>query len=161
VPEGKALFFAVLGVLDDNTGCPHNNPSLGPAELGAQVLDDWNSMASTTFCMIDGVPVNGLANPFTSPYLIQTPPFSYTLAAHHNLLAADFGEPCVRDGTTVGPAVAEGIFLMVPPLAAGGSHTIRFGGAAGPTAKPTLVWDITYNITVDPGNGRDPDRILK
>ena len=121
VPEGKALFFAVLGALADNTGCPnYNNPLLTPPQLGAQVLDFWNLVVSATFCTIDGVSVSGLANPITSPYLIQTPPFSYTLAAHHNLLAAAFGEPCIPDTTTVGPAVGEGVFLMVPPLNAGG-----------------------------------------
>jgi hypothetical protein len=162
VPEGTALFLAVLSVLDDNTGCPnYNKPLLTPPQLGTDVLDIWNSVASATFCTIDGVPVSGLANPITSPYLIQTPPFSYTLAAHHNLLAAAFDEACIADGTTVGPAVGEGVFLMVPPLVAGGPHTIRFGGVAGPTPKPMFAWDITYSITVTPANGRNPDRILQ
>ena len=110
VPEGTALFFAVLSVFDDNTGCPnYNHPLLTLPQLGEDALDIWNSVASATFSTIDGVPVSGLANPITSPYLIQTPPFSYTLAAHHNLLAAAFGEPCIADGATVGPAVAEGV----------------------------------------------------
>ena len=162
VPEGTALFFAVLSVLEDNTGCPnYNNPLLIPPQLAEQALYVWSSLASATFCTIDGVPVNGLANPIYSPYLIQTPPFSYTLAAHDNLLAAAFDEPCIADGTEVGPAVGEGVFLMVAPLAAGGVHTIEFGGAAGPTAALRFAWDITYNITVTAGSARNRDRILQ
>jgi hypothetical protein len=108
------------------------------------------------------VPINGLENTLSSPYLIESPMFYYTVAGHHNLLASAFGEPCIADGTRVGPAVAQGIFLMVPPLSAGGPHTIRFGGVAGPTAKPTLAFDITYNITVTLAPGqRNPDSILQ
>ena len=161
VPEGKALFFPVLSVFYDNTGCPdYNSPLLTPPQLVTQVLDIWNSVASAAFCTIDGVPVSGLANPITSPYLIQSSPFFYVTAPHHNLLAAAFGEPCIADGTRVGPAVAEGLFLMVPPLAAGGPHTIRFGGFEGPTARPMVALDITYNITVTPANGRNSDRTI-
>src|ERR1017187_7781490 len=37
VPHGKALFFPVLTVIDDNTGCPtYNNPLLTADQLTAQ-----------------------------------------------------------------------------------------------------------------------------
>ena len=165
VPEATALFFAVLSIFEDNTGRPtYDNPVLTVPQLADQVQNEWNSVASGTFCTIDGVPVNGLANPINSTYLIQSPPFSYTLAPSHNLLASAFGESSVPNGTTVGPAIAEGVFLMVSPLAAGGIHTIRFGGVAAAPAshRPFLAWDITYYITVaTPTSGRNPDTILK
>jgi len=148
VPDGKALFFPVLSVFDDNTGCPnYNNPLLTASQLGAQVLQIWDSAATLTTCTIDGATVEGISSPTNSPYLIQSEPFGYTLPSHDNLLATVFGEPCIPNGAKINPVVAEGIFLLVPPLAPG-KHTIHFVGVAGPIASPFFAVDLTYNITV-------------
>lgn len=157
VPPGKALFFPVLSVFDDNTGCPnYNNPLLTASELGAQVLQIWDSAASQTTCTIDGTAVEDISNPTNSPYLIQSEPFGYTLPSHDNLLAAAFGEPCIPNGAKINPVVAEGIFLMVAPLPPG-QHTIHFVGVAGPLTSPFFTVDITYNITVGPDHGNQND----
>jgi hypothetical protein len=81
---------------------------------------------------------------------VQSPAFTYTLASHNNLLAAAFSEPCIPDGTTVTPAVSDGVFQMLDPLSVG-QHTIHSVGVVGPVAHPFFFKDITYNITVAPG----------
>jgi hypothetical protein len=157
VPNGKALFFPVLTVIDDNTGCPSsNNPLLTADQLAAQAADIFTAVSETT-CTIDGVAVQGLADPQHSPYRVQSPAFTYTVASHNNLLAAVFDGPCIPDGITVTPAVSDGVFLMVAPLSVG-QHTIHFVGIVGPVANPFFFKDITYNITVAPGHGDSDDR---
>jgi hypothetical protein len=75
-----------------------------------------------------------------------SPLFSYTLPSSTNNLIYDaFGVvlpgPC-WPSLTVRPAVADGFYVMIPPLD-GGAHTIRFGGSA-----PGITLDVTYTITV-------------
>jgi hypothetical protein len=157
MPHGKALFFSILSVIDDNTGCPtYNNPLLTADQLAAQAADIFSVVSETT-CSVDGVPVPGLDDPQHSLYRVQSPAFTYKVASHNNLLAAVFDGPCIPDGITVTPAVSDGVFLMLAPLSVG-SHTVHFVGVAGPVATPFFLKDITYNITVTPDkgdNGRD------
>jgi|GEM_PF-779707 len=148
VPEGKLLFFPVLTIWTDNSGCPTYTDYTVP-ELRAEAAGEWSAVTETT-CTIDGVAVPGLGNPQTSPYLTDSTVFGYTVASHDNLLAAVFGEPCIPDGTTVFPAVAEGACLLVAPLSPG-PHTIHFVGVVGPVASPFVAFDETYNVTVAPG----------
>ena len=108
-------------------------------------------------CRYRAVPVQGLADPQHSPYRVQSPAFTYTVASHNNLLAAIFDGPCIPDGITVTPAVSDGVFLMLSPLSVG-QHTIHFVGVVGPVASPFFFKDITYNITVASGQGDGEDR---
>jgi hypothetical protein len=149
MPHGKALFFSIIAVIDDNTGCPYNNPLLTADQLAAQAAGLFSAVSKTT-CTIDGVPVQGLDDPQNTLYRVQSPAFTYTVASHNNLLAAAFGEPCIPDGTTVTPAVSDGVFLMLAPLSVG-QHTIHSVGVVGPVASPFFFKDITYDITVTPG----------
>jgi len=150
MPKGKALFFPLLSVIDDNTGCPsYNNPLLTADQLTAQAAEIFTAVSKTT-CTIDGVAVQGLDDPQHTLYRVQSPAFTYTVASHDNLLAAVFDGPCIPDGITVTPAVSDGVFLMVAPLSVG-QHTIHFVGVVGPVATPFFFKDITYNITVSPG----------
>jgi hypothetical protein len=153
MPHGKALFFSIIAVIDDNTGCPYNNPLLTADQLAAQAAGLFSAVSKTT-CTIDGVPVQGLDDPQNTLYRVQSPAFTYTVASHNNLLAAAFGEPCIPDGTTVTPAVSDGVFLMVAPLSVG-QHTIHSVGVVGPVATPFFFKDITYNITVLKDSGHD------
>lgn len=150
VPSGKALFFPVIATWVDNSGCP-SYTDFSVAELRSQAAGSF-SYVSEASCTIDGVTVQGLSNPQTTPYRVQSPAFSYTLASSDNLLAADFGEPCIPDGTTVSPAVSDGVFLMLAPLSVG-DHTIRFVGVVGPLESPFFSLDITYHLKVVPGRG--------
>jgi hypothetical protein len=60
-----------------------------------------------------------------------------------------YGEPCIPGGTTIGPAVADGVYLMLAPLAPG-NHTINFVGVVGPTNAPYVDVNLTYEVTTVP-----------
>jgi hypothetical protein len=145
VPAGIALFVPVLSNWSDNSGCPTYTDFTVP-ELEALNAGGWSFVSETT-CTIDGVPVAGLKNPQTTPFLIQSSVFSYTVASHDNLLAAAYGEPCIPDGTTVSPAVALGVCVLITPLPPG-HHTIHLVGIVGPVATPFVEIDETYNVNV-------------
>jgi hypothetical protein len=51
---------------------------------------------------------------------------------------------CGTTSSTVDGAVADGFYIMLPPLTAG-SHRINFGGT-GPTG---FTLNVTYNLTVN------------
>ena len=139
---------AVLSTWTDNSGCPSYTDFTVP-ELEAQIADAW-SFVTETSCTIDGVPISGLGDPQTTPFLIQASVFSYTVASHDNLLAGVYGETCIPDGTTVSPAVALGVCVMLAPLSPG-HHTIHFVGIVGPVSSPFVEIDVTYNINVVAG----------
>lgn len=146
IPAETPLFFTILSVWVDNSGCP-TFTSFTADELAAQAAGEWSAVTVTT-CTIDGVPVAGLDNPTTTAYLVQAPPFSYTTAERGTVLA-DFGEPCIPGRLTVYPAVADGVYLMLSPLSPG-KHSIHFVGVVGPVSSPFVEDDITYDITVLP-----------
>jgi hypothetical protein len=154
MPAGKAIFVPVLSTWTDNSACPTYNDFTVP-ELEAQNAGAWSAVTETT-CTIDGVPVSGLGDPQTTPFLVQSTVFSYTVASHDNLLAAAYGEPCIPDGTSVSPAVALAVCLMLTPLPPG-QHTIHFVGVVGPAATPFVEIDVTYNINVVGGHDGDED----
>jgi hypothetical protein len=154
MPAGKALFFPVLTPWSDNSGCPTYTDFTVP-ELEAQIAGAWSAVTETT-CTIDGVAVAGLGNPQSTSFLVQSSVFNYTVASHDNLLAAAYGEPCIPDGTTVSPAVAIGVCVMLAPLPPG-HHTIHFVGIVGPVATPFVEIDVTYKISVVGGFNPDAE----
>ena len=146
IPAGTPLFFPILSSWDDNSGCP-TFTTFTADELAAQVAGMWSSVTLTSWT-IDGVAVPGLSDPATTAYLVATPAFSYTTAQKDNVLAGLFGDTCIDGGTTIYPAVAEGVYLMLSPLKSG-KHTIHFIGQVG----PYLNENITYDITVQEDGG--------
>ncbi|MGA2247775.1 MAG: hypothetical protein ABSH48_22545 [Verrucomicrobiota bacterium] len=154
IPAGTALFFPVLSTWDDNSDCPNFDTNT-LAQLQATTDRNWSAATETT-CAIDGVAVAGLDNPQTSSYFTQATPFSYTTALSNSVLNTVYGNlPCIPGGTTVSPAVADGVYLMLAPLAPG-IHTIHFVGIVGPTNAPYLDVDLTYQITVLNAAGNFP-----
>jgi hypothetical protein len=146
VPAHTPLFLAVLSIRVNNTECP-TDTEFSVDELFEKARDQWD-IAIETSVTIDGVAVAELADPQTTPYLIESGPFSITLANHDNQLAA--GDlPCVPDGVTIAPNVARGVVLMVRPLSVG-HHVIQIRGVAGPPEDPAFVKDVTYQIEVIP-----------
>jgi hypothetical protein len=143
------LFFTILSVWEDNSGCPFT--TLTAAQLRAAAEGNWNLVTSTS-CTIDGVPVAGLSDPSNSVYHVQSPYFSYTTAKHGNVLAGIFGDTCIGGGLTIYPAVTDGAYLMLSPLKPG-KHTIHTVGVVGPLANPFVVEDVTYVITVRKNDG--------
>jgi hypothetical protein len=149
IPEGTALFFPILSTWTDNSACPISTwTSNTVEELQAATAGNWSAVTETA-CTIDGVAVGGLDNPQTTGYRAQATPFSYTTAQTNSVLNWLYGEPCIPGGTTIGPAVADGVYLMLAPLAAG-NHTIKFVGIVGPTNAPYVALDLTYQVTVLP-----------
>jgi hypothetical protein len=147
IPPETPLFFTILANYADNTACPISTfTTLTPAELAAEVQGEWSYVTATS-CTIDGVAVAGLADPATTEYLVQSPPFSYTTAEHDNVLAGFFGEPCIPGGATVHPAVADGVYLMLSPLSPG-KHTIYFNAVVTVGGTAIVNEKITYHITV-------------
>jgi hypothetical protein len=147
IPAETPLFFTILANYADNTACPMSAfTTETPAELAAAVQGEWGYVTAAT-CAIDGVAVPGLADPATTEYLVLSPPFSYTTAEKDNVLAGFFGEPCIPGGFTVYPAVADGVYLMLSPLAPG-RHTIYFNAVVTVGGTPIVNEKITYHITV-------------
>ena len=147
IPEGTALFGPVFSAEWDNVGCPYTDYTVH--QLEGIVQGVWSAVTETS-CTIDGVAVRGMDNPQATPYLVRTPPFSYTVASHDNIWANLFGCTCIPDGTTVYPAVACGVCVMIAPLPVG-HHTIQFHVVyAGSVWQVPGVWDMTYEITVVP-----------
>jgi hypothetical protein len=148
IPAETPLFFPILSTYDDNTTCPLSNFTTFTAyQLTTNTEGQWSAATETT-CAIDGVEVDGLTNPTNSIYNVVSPPFSYTTAEKDNVLAGFFGEPCIPDGLTVYPAVADGVYLMVSPFPLG-KHTIHYVGIAGPTNAPFVEEDLTFDIFVE------------
>ena len=137
IPVGKALFIPLINSWQDNV-CV--KPPHGVGQLRALAADSVYP------------PVELHANIDGSPLLSQraiSPVFSYTLPPPpDNVIYAEFGVSipgdCGTTSSTVDGAVADGFYIMLPPLTAG-SHRINFGGI-GPTG---FTLNVTYNLTVN------------
>ena len=127
IPANTFLFGAVLSFFDNNEGVI---PPLSEEALIADANATWDALAIRTECIIDGVPVKGLANPLTTAYRVQTGLY-------------------INPFTVPGPTeeVAVGAFLMIKPLPVG-RHTVRLVGAIEPAPGFVLTKDVTYTITV-------------
>ena len=137
IPAGKALFFPLIDEEWDNSGVPPTTFTIPQLRALAKATID---SADDIACEIDGVPLLKLSNPLTTAYRVVSPVFGYTLPATDNVLQF-FG---IDISGTVGPAVADGIYVMLAPLPVG-QHTIHFTAGFSTSA---FMQDITYNLTV-------------
>jgi hypothetical protein len=132
IPHGISLFFGLL------------NAEFSSLE-GFATEDDQRSESAFfvdhivgLFCTIDGVSVKDLA-----AYRFVSPQFEFT--APTPWVFGDTG------GT--GTSVADGYYVMLPPLSKG-THTIHFGGAfhfsvaEGDPFDADFPLDMTYHVTV-------------
>jgi len=145
IPEGKAMLISPLSAWVDNANCP-SFTDFSVDELRALVSAEWSPVSGMS-CTIDGVSIPGLSNPQNSPYLFDSTVFSYTLPDHDTYPSVLFGATCIANGTTIGPAVVKGVFLMVKPLPVG-QHLIHMSAVVGPASSPFVVTDVTFVITV-------------
>jgi hypothetical protein len=148
VPPGKGLFFPLLNAFDVHVSCTVAPSLCDPFDTPEKIWNDLQNnlgfAASELHATIDGVPVGNL-DPATTPYRAcagpvarcSAPSFSFTFPAD-NL----FGLPA----GTYAPAVADGFYLLLAPLAPG-AHTITFGGT-GTFNGGAFSEDITYNLVV-------------
>ncbi len=138
VPVGKALFIPLINSWSDNvcSAVPADVPTLH-VYAASYVFPPVDLHAS-----IDGKSLTKLES-----YRAISPVFSYTLPpSPDNLIDAGFGVSLPGDcwpSLTITPAVADGYYIMLAPLAKG-SHTINFGG----TGPGGFTLDMTYNLTV-------------
>jgi hypothetical protein len=146
IPAGKALFFPILDTEWDNAQPPPNPPTTFTTDQLRQFAAAQMNSAINLACEIDGVSVQNLSNPTTSPYRVTTPVFNYWLPATDNV-DQFFGLDITG---VVSGAVADGICIMLAPLPVG-QHRIHFTGTIpGSGGAGAFILDITYNITVAP-----------
>jgi len=140
VPAGKALFFPVANAFDVHVPPDGlDTPKLVWNDLQVTLGLSFNSLHAT----IDGVPVKHLSNVATSPYRACAGPAEGCARSFALTFPADnfFG---LKAGTYA-PAVADGYYLLLPPLRPG-KHTISFGGAG--YLNGDFSSDTTYHLTV-------------
>jgi hypothetical protein len=126
IPPGQPLFFAMSNSL---FWAPEDGATEAEVRAGANAQQDAITMLE---CEIDGVVLQDLFS-----YRVESPEGGFVL--NDSPLLADFGFP---PGDRY-PAVADGHWLLIPPLPAG-DHVIHFHseGSFG------FVLDVTYAITV-------------
>jgi hypothetical protein len=120
IPSSKAILFPLI-----NAFC--SDAAASEADLracAAGFADSANSLQAS---------VDGAAIPNLFSYRAPSPLFTFTTVAGNAL-----GYPVVSE-----PAVADGFYVMVKPLARG-PHTVTFGGSTA-SGFSTLA---TYNLTV-------------
>jgi hypothetical protein len=137
VPTGAMLFFPVA-----NTICTNEPPPLTPTEELRPCAAGPIETATDLAAEIDGVPVEDLTR-----FRSQSPLFGFTLP-EDNLLGGQAGtcSPDPAVGTCVPYlAVADGFYLMLPPLPPG-EHTIHVHGTLPAFGGFTL--DVTFDPLV-------------
>jgi hypothetical protein len=149
IDAGTPLFFPILDLWQDNGNCPLSAfTTFTAVQLAAMDEQSWAGVTETS-CTIDGISIDGMEDPTNSDYHVITPPFTYTTAEKDNVLAGDFGATCIPGDYSIYPAVGDGIYLMLAPLAPG-KHTIHTIGIVGPTNAPDVEADKLFEITVLP-----------
>jgi hypothetical protein len=132
IPEGKALFFPVINVVDVNT------TTQTAKELRAETAPCLDAVTLLSVA-VDGVYVPRLQEKFR----VQSEVFEITLPAD-NIFGIGAG--------TYSPAIDDGFYVMLKPLSVG-PHTVQFEGASGGCPllgdSPFSV-AVTYNLTVVP-----------
>jgi len=134
VSDDKYLFFPLININTDNV-----------FEASPKTIDQLTADAKAN---IDGVSalhasIDSVDVPDLFSHREQSPPFDYVLPDDN--IYAFFG--ATVPAGTVSPAVADGYWLMVAPLAPG-LHDINFGGTNAATT-PNFVLDVTYHVTVE------------
>jgi hypothetical protein len=143
VPAGKALFFPLVNQEWDNFLCSQTDTDYTIAELRAQAKPNID-LATNLACEVDGVPIKDLTNVLTTRYRVESVVFSIKLPANSVWLVL-FPSFCpdALPGT-YGPAIDDGIYLMLAPLPVG-QHTIHFHSEIPSFG---FVLDVTDHIKV-------------
>jgi hypothetical protein len=142
VPAGKALFFPILNVENDNL---FNDPPLSEDAL-REVADAQMDTGENLLAELDGVSINKLGSALTTPYRVTSPVFTYHIP--DNNIYGLF--KIILDAQDVPGAIDDGVYLMLAPLPVG-RHIIHFKGDF-PKDAPfgAFALDITYIINVVP-----------
>lgn len=137
----RALFLPLSNVFDVHTPGDGNDT---PEAVYFNEFLTFHFRVDTIHASVDGVPVPGLS-PVRSPFRACAAPVAGCFPRSFPLQFPDgnlFGLPA----GTYKPAVQDGFYLLLAPLAPG-VHTISFGGTGSFQDAPS-VQDITYHLTV-------------
>lgn len=131
VPEGTALFFPVINVVDVNT------TTQTAKELRAETAPCLDAVTFLSV-VVDGVPIPKLREKFR----VKSEVFAVTLPVD-NLFGIDPG--------TYSPTIDDGYYVMLKPLSVG-PHTLHFEGASAgcPLIGSPFSVDVMYDITIVP-----------
>jgi hypothetical protein len=133
VPAGTAFFFPVVN--SENDDIFYNRPvSVRRLRADAKATVDATFDRHATLNGTDLTEVR-----------LTSPVFAYHLPAEGNIYQS-FG---VDVSGTIAPAVSDGYWCYIPPLATG-DYTLTFGASipSSTPAQPPFTFNITYNITV-------------
>jgi len=133
IPEGKALFFPALNVVDVNTTTQTAN------ELRTETAPCLDA-ATQLVVEVDGQSVPNLFD----KHRVRSAVFDITLPSD-SLFAAVLG------AGVYSPAIDDGYYVMLKPLALGEHHIHIVGASAGcPLNGGPFSTEVTYNITIAP-----------
>ena len=131
VPRGKALFFPVLNIETDNAVDPPTNNKVPKLKALAKASID---VATSLYATLDGHDLEIFRK--------VSPVFHYTVP-DKNSIYDYFGLSGPQFEGTIKPAVGDGYWVHVPPLAPG-HYTLKFGC----TTSLGFVLNVTYNLTI-------------
>ena len=134
IPEGKALFFPIINSVDVNV------TNQTAKELRAELEPCFDAVRNLSV-EVDGKPIRKLKNHFR----VRSEVFEVTLP-QGNVFGLDPG--------SYSPAVDDGYYVMLEPLAVG-KHTLHFGGSSDPSAACIFYpdgfsVDVTYSLDIVP-----------
>ena len=134
VPQGKSLFFPIFNIEVDNAVDPPTSfrvPEL--RAMAAAIID--GAIVDSLVARLDGEDVDIFRT--TSPAFHYTVPEENSLYDYFRLFGPQF------EGT-IGPAVADGYWAVIPPLAPG-EYTLEIESAA----QGGFMLDVTYILTIE------------
>lgn len=133
IPEGKALFFPVLNVVDFNT----------TNQTANDLRTETSPCLDAATQLVVEVDDQSVPNPFDKNR-VRSAVFDITLPAD-SLFAAVLG------AGVYSPAIDDGYYVMLKPLAVG-EHQIHIVGASAgcPLIGGPFSTEVTYNITIAP-----------
>jgi hypothetical protein len=138
IPEGKALFFPLLNLVDINI------TTQPVSELRAEIAGCLDA-ATNISLTVDGedIPIGARSRVLSVPFAAVIPPDG--VPTNPPVPAAIYS-----------PAVDDGYYVMLRPLSVG-PHTLHFTGASpGCDYSPTnfhvdpISVDVTYHLTIEP-----------
>jgi hypothetical protein len=133
VAKGRVLFVPVLNA-ECSTAEGNGKTEAGLRACAKGFIDGARNLTAE----VDGVSVKGIKHVKDTDFRTQSPLFTYTLP-DNNIL----GLPA----NTTSPSVADGVYLMLAPLALG-QHTIHIHGDASlspPAPSPRFFLDVRYS----------------
>jgi hypothetical protein len=137
IPEGKALFFPILNLVDINA--TNQTPKELRAEIGP-CMDAAFNLSVT----VDGEPIKK-SSKLEEKFRVRSAVFEVTVPEGGLIPAGIYS-----------PAVDDGFYVMLKPLAVG-AHTLHFTGSSpGCDYAPTgfhvdpFSVDVTYHLTITP-----------